>query len=136
MRRTQQLLTKREMFKQRKRGKVPAITSQHAEKRLNCSKDYGARNASDRKHVIFSDAERFNLDSPDGFAHYQHDLRKEPRTFSRRQHGNGSIMVWGVMSYNGPSNLVTVSQMMNPEIYCRLLKKGMLFFAESKFVDP
>uniref|UniRef100_A0A915CR11 Transposase Tc1-like domain-containing protein n=1 Tax=Ditylenchus dipsaci TaxID=166011 RepID=A0A915CR11_9BILA len=44
--------------------------------------------------VIFSDEKKFNLDGPDGFSYYWRDLRKEPRFFSKRNFGGGSVMVW------------------------------------------
>ena len=31
----------------------------------------------------------------DGIRYFWHDLRKEPKTFSKRQFGGGSVMIWG-----------------------------------------
>lgn len=47
------------------------------------------------RKIIFSDEKKFNLDGPDGFAYYWHDLRTEEKIFSKRQSGGGSVMVWG-----------------------------------------
>ena len=41
------------------------------------------------KTVIFSDEKRFNLDGPGGWAYYWHDMRIEPKVFSKRQSGGG-----------------------------------------------
>ena len=49
--------------------------------------------------MVFSDEKRFNLDGPDGFSTYWHDLRKEEVVLSRRQNGGGGIMVWGAFSF-------------------------------------
>ncbi|GBN72419.1 Transposable element Tc3 transposase [Araneus ventricosus] len=43
--------------------------------------------------VLFSDDKKWNLDGPEGNIKYWHDLRKEPRSFFRRQSGGGSAMV-------------------------------------------
>ncbi|GBL88208.1 hypothetical protein AVEN_117793-1 [Araneus ventricosus] len=43
--------------------------------------------------------QKWNLDSPDGWASYLHDLRKEPRRFFSRRQGDGSVMVWAVLFY-------------------------------------
>jgi hypothetical protein len=56
--------------------------------------------------VLFSDEKNFNLDGPDGWAYYWHDIRKEPQTFFSRQHRGGSHMVWGVFSYDGTTDIV------------------------------
>ncbi|GJQ87195.1 hypothetical protein Trydic_g12547 [Trypoxylus dichotomus] len=47
----------------------------------------------DWKKVVFTDEKRFSPDEPDGFQHYCHDLRKEPKVISRRSQGGGGVMV-------------------------------------------
>ncbi|KRT85171.1 hypothetical protein AMK59_404 [Oryctes borbonicus] len=44
---------------------------------------------------------KFNLDKPDGFQYYFHDLRLAERLLSRRHSGVGSVMVWGAISSRG-----------------------------------
>ena len=39
------------------------------------------------------------MDGPDGWAYYWHDMRTEPKVFSKRQSGGGSVMVWGAICY-------------------------------------
>ena len=48
---------------------------------------------SEYEKVIFSDEKKFNLDGPDGFSYYWHDLNKEAETFSKWQKDGGSLMV-------------------------------------------
>ena len=45
------------------------------------------------KGAIFR-RKRFNLDGPDGFQYYFHDIRKETMSAIRRQMGGGSVIVW------------------------------------------
>lgn len=65
------------------------------------------------KKIIFSDEKKFNLDGPDGFAHYWHDLRTEEKIFSKRQSGGGSVMIWGAIGYLNKMPLSIVSTRMN-----------------------
>ena len=45
----------------------------------------------------------FNLDGPDGFSYYQHDLGKEEKIFSSRTQGGGSIMIGASFGWGGKS---------------------------------
>jgi len=50
---------------------------------------------------MLSDEKKLNLDGPDGFKFYWHDLWEEPKIFSKRQFGDGSVMIWAGVSSNG-----------------------------------
>ena len=82
--------------------------------------------------MIFSDEKKFNLDGPDGWMGYWHDLRKEPEVFSRRQNGGGSVMVWAAFSWEGVSKLVFVRGKQASPDYIRTLQVNMLEFMEQK----
>lgn len=69
------------------------------------------------QNIIFSDEKKFNLDGPDGFAYYWHDLRTEKKVFSKRQSGGGSVMVWGAIGYLQSMPLLFIDTRMNAEQY-------------------
>lgn len=80
--------------------------------------------------MIFSDEKKFNLDGPDGFAHYWHDLRKEKRYFASRNFGGGSLMVWGAFSGVGKLELAFVSCRMTSQDYVKVLTDHLLPFRQ------
>jgi hypothetical protein len=77
--------------------------------------------------VLFSDEKKFNLDGPDGFASYLHDLRKEEVVFSKRQQGGGSVLVWFAFSLERKSNAaVFANGSLNAGSYKTLLGQYMV----------
>ncbi len=85
------------------------------------------------RKVVFSDEKKFNLDGPDGFHHYWHDLRKDELTFSKRVQGGGGVMIWCCFSREGKSSVHFVDSCMNSESYTRLLSAALIPYTESKF---
>lgn len=85
--------------------KTPKLKDEHKRRRLEFARRNMARDWSKVSFdkfqilkkllfwVVFSDEKKFNLDGPDGFTGYWHDLRKAPLQFSRRSFGGGSVMV-------------------------------------------
>lgn len=73
--------------------------------------------------IVWSDEKKFNLDGPDGLAYYWHDLRADPRYFSKRNFGGGSVMIWGAFSAFGKSSLVFVDGRINSVGYQNILEK-------------
>lgn len=75
------------------------------------------------RRVIFSDEKKFNLDGPDGYAYYFHDLRKEEKFLSRRQMGGGSLMIWGCIGYKKTGSICFLPTKVNAEYYKNILVK-------------
>ncbi len=63
--------------------------------------------------MAFSDEKKFNLDGPDGWNFYWHDLRKDPKYFQKLVQEGGSVMVWGAFSSNGKAELAFVDGCMD-----------------------
>lgn len=125
----QQILRNSDNLVYKKMLTGPRLTPAHIKGRQKWAHDHVDWRARWKK-VVFSDEKKFNLDGPDGFAKYWHDLRKEERYFSKRQHGGGSVMLWGAMSWYGLSDLCVIHGRMNSEQYCEVLERCLLPFAE------
>jgi transposase len=83
--------------------------------------------------TVFSDEKKFNLDGPDGFAYYWHDLRKEKVIFSKRNYGGGSLMVWIGLSKDFKAKLYVIDGSLNSVKYQALL--GTVFEPLRALVD-
>ena len=112
------------------RKRAPALKSHYKEKRLLWAKQMV--NYNERwECMVFSDEKKFNLDGPDGYKYYWHDLRKEKDVFSRK-HGGGSVMVWGGISAFGKTELVFLKGRQDSQKYIEMLKDHLLPFVETK----
>lgn len=105
--------------------KRPRLSVAHAEERRVFAHDHHTwTNEWDR--VIFSDEKKFNLDGPDGWAYYWHDLRKEKRIFAKRQQGGGSVMIWLAFSNEGRTEAVVIDGNLTGNKYKALLQRYMI----------
>ncbi|CAF4547056.1 unnamed protein product [Rotaria socialis] len=52
---------------------------------------------------------KFNLDYPDGFSYYWHDLRKEEEIFSTRSQGGGIAVIWASSGWGEDDEQITNS---------------------------
>uniref|UniRef100_A0A8R1ICI9 Tc1-like transposase DDE domain-containing protein n=1 Tax=Caenorhabditis japonica TaxID=281687 RepID=A0A8R1ICI9_CAEJA len=104
---------------------APRLTDLHKVRRLEFARSNMATNWNE---IIFSDEKKFNLDGPDGYKSYWHDLRKDKLFFSKRNFGGGSVMVWGAFSVAGLLDLAFVSTRMNSSEYQDVLQGHLLPF--------
>jgi hypothetical protein len=79
-------------FKYTKKMRQPFLKAEHEKARLEWAREHISWKKEWDK-VVFTDEKKFNLDGPDGFACYWHDLRKEPQYKYSRNFGGGSLMV-------------------------------------------
>jgi hypothetical protein len=78
------------------------------------------------KRVLFSDEKKFNLDGPDGFKHYWHCNDDNFKSYSKRQCGGNSIMIWGCFGYGGKLKLQLIKGRANAVCYQNLLETARL----------
>ena len=73
-------------FKYLKRKARPALKQHHIDKRLDWAKTHMSW-STEWSNVVFSDEKKFNLDGPDGFQYYWHDIRKDRQLCTKRNFG-------------------------------------------------
>ncbi|PIC48847.1 hypothetical protein B9Z55_007677 [Caenorhabditis nigoni] len=128
-----------------KMKKAPCLTDAHKKARLEFVKN---NLATDWKKVllhfivpvekpclfqiVFSDEKKFNLDGPDGNCFYWRDLRQDPRIFSRRNFGGGSVMLWGAFCHNKKLELKFTSSRMDSSEYQNVLQSSLVPFFRNR----
>ncbi|KAG3019313.1 hypothetical protein PC128_g13811 [Phytophthora cactorum] len=133
-RRVRGILHNTPTLKNKKRKKAPALKPHHKIERVKWAFPR-ARWTDTWKAVVFSDEKKFNLDGPDGFQYYWHDLRAEEQVYSKRHSGGGSVMVWGAFSSRGKSKLAVLSGTQNSVKYVQTVETYLLpFITESTLV--
>lgn len=125
VRRVQQLLHSSPYMRYMKMRKGPWLSKSHMERRVEWASEH-VHWTSHWSRVIFSDEKKFNLDGPDGFNYYWHDLRKEKRIFSTRSHGGGSVMIWAAIFEGGRSELAILDGNQTADNYVTTLSKFLL----------
>ncbi|CAF2249233.1 unnamed protein product [Rotaria magnacalcarata] len=93
------------ILKKMKKQHSPALTTAHKDLRFSWAKDHMTWNNEWHK-VVWSDEKKFNLDGPDGFSYYWHDLLKEEEIFSTRPLGGGSVIILASFAWGGKSSML------------------------------
>lgn len=121
VRTVQRIIKEAPHLKRQKLKRKPALKQHHKDARLTFAENHITW-TNEWDSVVFSDEKKFNLDGPDGFSYYYHDLRKEELNLLSRQHGGGSVMIWGAITSNGPLELVVLNGRQTSNDYLALLK--------------
>jgi hypothetical protein len=67
--------------------------------------------------VYWSDEKKFNLDGPDGFRYYWHDLRKQKKILSKRAMRGGGVMIWAYFSWDFKGEITFLEGTMDAKKY-------------------
>lgn len=122
LRNVQRIIHECRHLKRKKLQRKPLLSDKHKLNRLKFAKDHVQWKKKWRK-VIFTDEKKFNLDGPDGFNYYFHDLRKEKCVLSRRQAGGGSVMIWSGVGYSGKMDIKFCTGIMNSKRYLDMINE-------------
>ncbi|KAM8702576.1 hypothetical protein ACLKA7_001912 [Drosophila subpalustris] len=121
------IISKAKHLKRLKIKKKPPLNPAERAQRLNFCREHVAW-TSQWHSVVFSDEKKFNLEGPDGYSYYFHDLRKEPHHLDRLHSRAGGVMVWGAISFYGTVKLKFLSTTMNALCYKEILKEAFPYF--------
>eukprot|EP00644_Phytophthora_capsici_P016316 jgi/Phyca11/38144/gw1.34.47.1 len=113
-----------------KRKPAPAIKQHHKVARAAFAAKFLSKTQMWRR-VIFSDEKKFNLDGPDGYQYYWHDVRADTELYSKRVSGGGSVMVWAGMNTYGKTDIAILEGRQDSVCYARTLDKYLAPFIEN-----
>lgn len=92
----------------------PVLSQFHQTERLSFANAQVSWTEDHWRRVVFQDERKFNLDGPDGFSYYFHDLRNYERTLSQRPRGN-SVYIYLVITAGGPIHLEVTTAKLKTE---------------------
>jgi len=136
VRNVQRVIKKSKHIIRRKMKRKPKLSKRHQEARLEFAKTHVTWDSNKWRQVRFSDEKKFNLDGPDGFSYYYHDLRKDERILSRRQMGGGSVMVWAFIGYEKKGDIGFLPKKVNSQCYNQLLEQQKREFTVLEDGEP
>lgn len=106
----------------------PILTKSHKLARIEMAKTLLRNGPSYISSIVFSDEKKFNLDGPDGFRYYWHDINLPESIFSRKRNGGSSVMIWAAISYNSKSDICFINGTLNSVKYQEILSKYLIPF--------
>lgn len=109
--------------------KKPALLPRHISARLKWARKHFSW-TTEWTNVVFSDEKKFNLDGPDGFSYYWHDLRSDPKFKFSRNFGGGSLMFWAAFSMHGKTPMLKMTTRMNSRKYTEMLEDSLVPFVD------
>ncbi len=83
--------------------------------------------------IVYSDEKCFNLDGPDGFHYYWHDIWRELQLYLMQQQGGGGVMAWAAFCATGKLSVVFCDTNVNSTAYTQILQENLLLFAANQF---
>ncbi|POM75975.1 Transposase [Phytophthora palmivora] len=104
---------------------TPTIKPHHKKARVAFAERYRGKRVFWRR-VVFTDEKKFNLDGPDGFRYYWHDMRAEPKYMSKRVNGGGSVMIWAGVNWYGNTEIVFLKGKQGASNYTETLRSSLL----------
>lgn len=131
-RRVRQILSEDKNLKFKKRLSKPPLNNAHKKDRMTFAEEHMSW-TSEWNKVIFSDEKKFNLDGPDGFQYYWHDLRSEEQVRMSRNFGGGGVMIWAAFCFKGRSNIAWIHTKMNSDFYTEKLLESELIWMYEEF---
>jgi hypothetical protein len=81
-------------------------------------------------NVAFSDEKKFNLDSPDEFSCYLHDLRLNNTPRVSLNFGNGTVMMWTAFSAKSKTPICWITTKMESRDYTNLLDSVLITYLD------
>ncbi|KAF0702855.1 hypothetical protein AaE_015677 [Aphanomyces astaci] len=128
------ILAKVPHLKYKKRKKTPRLTAGHKKARVEWAKSH-VDLGLDWNQIVFSDEKKLNLDGPGGLQYYWHDLRKVEQSFSSRQNGGGSVMIWAGFSSQGLTEVAVLEGRQDSYAYCETIANYLLPFVHQYHPD-
>jgi transposase len=108
--------------------KLPLLSSKNIYNRFELCKIWSSWTLKIWNKILFSDETKINLFSSDGRV----KVWRKPKSaldnkniLPTTKHGNGGLMIWGCVSYNGVGNLEFIDGIMDKVAYKRILVENL-----------